>query len=396
MKPKNFEVFRELLDQAGMADQARDFLMASGKLQALCYKHDIEAALRTRGFGGFQLLDLHDFPGQGTALVGVLDAFWDSKCYITAEQYRRFCAPTVPLARLDRMIWTNGETVEADVEIAHFGARDLTSAVVAWKLMKPDGKALLSGEFPAQAIQTGQNTDIGRIRAPLAGVTQAVKLVLEVSVEGTDAHNHWDLWCYPAKIGSPEVAGVHLTGELDGQAIATLQQGGKVWWMVSPDRVKTDVAIGFSSIFWNTAWTGGQAPHTLGILCDPGNPALGRFPSDFHSNWQWWDLVTRSATLEMDRLPKGLRPIVQVVPDWFDPKRLGLVFEAKVGKGRLLVSSMDLQQDLPQRPVARQLRHSLLHYMAGDAFQPEVEVGLDALQSLVHEGLRNQTDENGY
>jgi hypothetical protein len=156
------------------------------------------------------------------------------------------------------------------------------------------------------------------------------------------------------------------------------------------------VAIGFSSIFWNTAWTGGQAPHTLGILCDPGNPALGRFPSDFHSNWQWWDLVTRSATLEMDRLPKRLRPIVQVVPDWFDPKRLGLVFEAKVGKGRLLVSSIELQQDLPQRPVARQLRHSLLHYMAGDAFQPEVEVGLDALQPLVHEGLRNQTDENGY
>ena len=95
--------------------------MASGKLQVLCYKADIEAALRTPGFGGFEILQLHDFPGQGTALVGILNPFFESKGYVTPEEFRMFCNTTVPLARMKKMIYRNGETFEAMVEVTHFG-----------------------------------------------------------------------------------------------------------------------------------------------------------------------------------------------------------------------------------------------------------------------------------
>ncbi len=97
LKPKNFDIFRDSLNAHRMGDLAHRFLLASGKLQTLCYKEDIESALRTPHMGGFQLLDLHDFPGQGTALVGVLDPFWEGKGYVTAKEYRRFCYSTVPL-----------------------------------------------------------------------------------------------------------------------------------------------------------------------------------------------------------------------------------------------------------------------------------------------------------
>ena len=120
LKPRNFEIFKELLESNHMADQAHDFLMASGKLQTLLYKEEIESSLRTPGFAGFQLLDLHDFPGQGTALVGVLDPFWDSKPYVSPEEFRRFCGPTVPLARMKKRVWTSSETFEADLEIARY------------------------------------------------------------------------------------------------------------------------------------------------------------------------------------------------------------------------------------------------------------------------------------
>ncbi len=113
LKPTNFEIFRETLAENGMEDQAEDFLMASGKLQVLCYKADIEAALRTPGFGGFELLQLHDFPGQGTALVGILNPFFESKGYVTPEEFRMFCNETVPLARIKKLIWKGGETFEA-------------------------------------------------------------------------------------------------------------------------------------------------------------------------------------------------------------------------------------------------------------------------------------------
>jgi len=94
LKATNFEIFKASLESHGMLHLADDFVQASGKLQALCYKADIEAAYRTSGFGGFQLLDLHDFPGQGTALVGVLDPFWDEKGYISPEEFRQFSNET--------------------------------------------------------------------------------------------------------------------------------------------------------------------------------------------------------------------------------------------------------------------------------------------------------------
>ena len=125
LKATNFEIFRESLTENNMGDQAEDFLMASGKLQALCYKADIEAALRTPGFAGFHLLQLHDFPGQGTALVGVLNPFFESKGYITPEEFRMFCNETVPLARMQKMIYYNNESFNADIEIAHFGAQPI-------------------------------------------------------------------------------------------------------------------------------------------------------------------------------------------------------------------------------------------------------------------------------
>ncbi|MHC4325438.1 MAG: sugar-binding domain-containing protein, partial [Planctomycetota bacterium] len=121
LRALNFEIFRDSLAANNMLDQAEDFLLASGKLQALLYKEEIESALRTPGFGGFQLLDIHDFPGQGTALVGILDPFWDSKGYIEPHEHYRYCCETVPLARMEKRGWTTEETFVAGIEIAHFG-----------------------------------------------------------------------------------------------------------------------------------------------------------------------------------------------------------------------------------------------------------------------------------
>ena len=138
LKPRNFEIFKDKLEEHGMGSLADSFLMASGKLQVLCYKADIEAAFRTPDFAGFQLLDLHDFPGQGTALVGVLNAFWEEKGYVTAAEYSRFCNATVPLLRMDKMIWLNNEEFSARAEISHYGQKPLSNVPVSWKIA--DGK----------------------------------------------------------------------------------------------------------------------------------------------------------------------------------------------------------------------------------------------------------------
>jgi len=387
LKPKNFEIFRSFLEANHMGDLARPFLMASGKLQALSYKEEIESALRTPGFGGFQLLDLHDFPGQGTALVGVLDPFWDSKPYITPDEFRRFSGHTVPLARLPKRIFTTGDELTASVELCHFGPSALADATVGWRIVAASGEAVAEGKFPPKTFPRGKLHDVGPIEVPLGGVEVPQKLRLAVGVEETPYENDWDLWVFPAEVETAAPKDVLVADELDEAAIERLRSDGKVMLLIPPRRVAGDVAIGFSPVFWNTAWTRNQPPHTLGILCDPEHPALARFPTEYHSNWQWWELVGKGAcgAMVLDGLPPELRPIVQPIDTWFEARRLGLVFEAtlKGVGGKLLVASIDLAGDLDHRPAARQMRHSLLAYMAGEAFDPQVEVDAEAIRGLM-------------
>jgi hypothetical protein len=391
LKPRNLEIFRDTLAAHHLADQAHDFLIASGKLQVLCYKEDIESALRTPGMGGFQLLSLGDFPGQGTALVGVLDAFWEEKGYVTPAEFRRFCNSTVPLARLDRRVFTADEHLVADVEVAHFGAAPLVHAVATWKLADDSDRAVAHGQFEPRDIPVGAGNTLGRIDLALTAVPAPARYKLVVSLKGTAFENDWDVWVYPPaeRIVTVPPADIALTPAWDAAAQAKLEAGGTVWLMIPPTRVRPDpkkgpVALGFSSIFWNTAWTNGQAPHTLGILCNPKHPALSTFPTDAFSNWQWWYPIQHAAVMILDNLPTALRPTVQVVDDWFTNRRLALVFEARVGRGRLLVTSIELS-GAELDPVRRQLRSSLLDYIASPHFNPSVVVTADQVRGLIAE-----------
>lgn len=385
VKAKNFEIFREQLQANHMGDQARDFLMASGRLQVACYKEEIEAALRTPGFGGFQLLDLHDFPGQGTALIGVLDAFWDSKGYVTAEEFRRFCNTTVPLARLTKRTWHTGERFAAEISLAHAGPAPLHDAVAVWKVLDEGLAPIASGRFDPMTVPLETGIPVGSLDVPLGQLKAPGKYSLVVGLEATSFENDWDFWVYPQKVEPVIPKSVHIAERLDDQALAWLGQGGTVLWLPRAEQVAGDAALGFPTIFWNTAFTQKQPPHTLGILCDPAHPVFRHFPTESHSNWQWWELIQGAAAMVLDTLPPALRPLVQVIDDWFENRRLGLFFEARLGAGKLAVCSMDLQSDLDERLVARQFRFSLLNYLASDRFNPRVDVEAEWLDRLVRQ-----------
>ncbi|HEX5789684.1 MAG TPA: hypothetical protein VFY13_00965, partial [Luteolibacter sp.] len=382
-KARNLEIFRETARRNGLLDQAHDFFMASGKLQTLAYKHDIEAALRTAPFGGFQLLDLHDFPGQGTALVGVLDVFWESKGYVSADEYRRFAGPVVPLIRTKEMVLTNDRTLAADVELSHFGAEDFKQLATSWRLVTTGGETVAEGVLSAMDLPRGKLHPLGRIEVPLSKVAAPAKLRLEVFSKAGGFANDWDFFVYPAQVPDTQTT-VMITRDLT-EALSALGEGKKVLWCPSADKVADDpkrkLIAGFSPIFWNTAWNEWQAPHTLGILCDPKHPALSAFPTDFHSNWQWWELQKGARPFILTE-HKDLKPVVQVIDDWFTNRKLGYVFEARVGKGSLMASSIDLIE-IQNRPVATQLRASILEYMEGDAFRPVIEMDPASLQTLI-------------
>jgi hypothetical protein len=385
LKATNFEIFRETLAENEMGGQAEDFLMASGKLQSLCYKAEIEAALRTPGFGGFHLLQLHDFPGQGTALVGILNPFFESKGYITPEQFRMFCNETVPLARMGKEVFTNNESFKAEIEVAHFGSVPIKKAEILCNISSPESDTLLKETLKKDEIAIGNSISLGTITFNLTNVSKAQKLTLSVSIKDTPFKNSWDFWVYPAK-QDINAGSVLITDKLDKNTEAALKRGGSVL-LLTHGKVGKDkgarVSIGFSSIFWNTAWTNNQPPHTLGILCNPEHPVFSDFPTEYHSNWQWWDPVSHSQTMILDGFPANLKPLIQPIDTWFSNRRLSLVFETRTGHGKLMVCSIDMKNKIDERPVSKQLLISLLKYMNSQSFNPEIEVGMSKIQGLL-------------
>ncbi len=386
LKPTNFEIFRETLSENKMGDQAEDFLMASGKLQVLCYKADIEAALRTPGFAGFQLLQLHDFPGQGTALVGILNPFFESKGYVTPGEFRMFCNETVPLARMEKMVYTSNESIKADIEIAHFGSASLKKPVLNCNIINSDGDTIYKEAFRKDEIAIGNCIAVGSLSYSLDKITETQKLKLEITVDNTPFKNSWDFWVYPAK-QLLNNGNVFITDKLDKNTEATLKKGGSVLLLTYGKVGKekgAQVAIGFSSIFWNTAWTNNQAPHTLGILCDPEHPLFKDFPTEFHSNWQWWDPVSHSQVMILNDFPANLKPLIQPIDTWFENRRLALAFETRTNGGKLMVCSIDLKDISKYRVVSKQLKYSILTYMKSDQFDPKLEIDLKKIKQLTN------------
>ena len=387
VQARNLEAFRERLEKHGMLDQADDFFRASGALALRCYREDIEAALRTPGFGGFQLLDLQDFPGQGTALVGMLDAFLDAKGLIEPAEWREFCSETVPLLLMTKRTWTRGETFSAGVEVANYGPVEIAPDLAFWKLLEAgSGSVLASGRLAATRIPQGSVTALGEIRIPLAAAPAPARLRLQVVLDGR--RNSYDIWVYPDAVDTAP-GQVVVSRSLD-QARQALASGARVLLLPEPAKLPESIEGMWASDFWNWGMFKSLseerhmpvAPGTLGILCDPKHPALADFPTEFHSDWQWFHLLQNSRALILDGMPAGTRPLVQVIDNYERAHRLGVIFEARVGSGRLLVSAIDLmgQQD---KPEARQLMHSLLRYMNSNRFEPATEMDFEQLATIL-------------
>lgn len=378
----NYEIFRESARKKGVLAKNKDFALASGKFQLNAYKEEIEANLRTPKMYGFQLLDLHDYLGQGTALVGILDAFWEEKGYATAKEFRRFNSETVPLARLYKRTFKADEKFEVETEIAHFGEKPIENAAPYWKILDEKGRVTQSGEFPARTINIGKNISLGKVATDLSKFPAPNQYKLVVGLKDTEFENGWNFWLYPAKVKPKEPENIIITHSWE-EAEAKLKKGAKVLYIPrKADLDWTSPPLDTVPVFWNRlmnpAWS-----RMLGMWIDKNHPAFSNFPTEEFNDWQWTELVKNARVINLDKLPKNLQPIVQPIDDWNRNYKLGAIFEAKIGKGKLLVSSFDLENDLENRIVARQLRRSILDYMSSAKFNPQVSIAPEDFREVL-------------
>ena len=375
------EAIREDLERKGRVGEAARYTRDSGKLAALLYKEDMERALRTKGLAGIQLLQLQDFPGQSTATVGLLDAFWDSKGILTPAEFRRFCAPTVPLARMKKFVWLNSETFEAEVEAAHFAEKPLANVKTSWSLR--DGTRVIGeGSLVIAALPLGNGIPLGSIHVALAKVQESAQLTLDVAIPAAHAANSWSIWVYPA-IAAPldSAAAFRVSRGVDASTLAALAGGRTVLLFPPAGAVKKPLPGRFIPVFWSPLHFPDQ-PGTLGATIEREHPLWRQFPTSTHTDWQWWELTAKSVAVDLDGLDPAIAKPFRFVDKYNRNAVPSAIFEALVGPGKLLVCTLDVESELESRIVARQLRRALFAYAGSREFAPKGKLTPDQLAAL--------------
>lgn len=384
LEARNFEVFRERLAKNGMLHQAGDFFRATGAHTVLQYKEVNESLLRSSKSGGFQLLGLADFPGQGSAFVGVLDAFWESKGLVTPEKFRESCAPVVLLARMPKRTYRAGETLDADIELYHFGPEVIKGKSVVWTLTDEQERVLYKGMLGRKTVHPSTVDSLGHISCALDGIEKAVRLTLKV--EMADIRNEWHIWAYPQHVDAP--GNFIYATSWDEHTKKALAEGKSV--LLIPQQCKGRKTH-FASHFWNPIMFNWE-PMIVGTLIDAKHPAFTDFPTDSYADWQWWDILNYSTAMELNDLVT-LTPVIQSIDTYERNRKLGIAFEARVGKGRLFVLCADTEKNIDQRPAMQQLLTSVKRYVASDRFVPAVTLlpyELDALFSGGGQARKNE------
>lgn len=400
LHPYNFEVFRRRLAAAGMLSQADDFHKASGLWSVKLYKADIEMDLRTRNMAGFQLLDIQDYPGQGSAFVGILDAFMESKGITTPEEWRQWCSPVVPLLEVEKFCFEDGEKIQAKVKVANYGGSSLYGKKLKWKIGDAEGVMNIF-TYDEGLI------DVGVLDEEISA-DKPTKLNVSLNIEETEARNSYEFWVYPKK--ALEKKGVIIAKDLNQEVVKVLEKGGKVLWMptasshfVAADDTLSQVdnatpyTVGglFQTDYWNyrmfkTICENNKkkvSPGTLGILTNPEHPIFKGFPTEMHTNWQWFPVIKESHPLVLDNFAKDYRPIVQVIDNIERNHKLGLVMEWKVGAGKLLVCMSNLEK-AARYPEGKAFYQSVIDYMRSADFNPSAEITVDKLKKKLAEKPR--------
>jgi hypothetical protein len=375
LKPSNYIAFRENAKGRGVYEQHKEFANLSGKLKVIFYKEEIEATFRTPHIYGFELLDLHDYIGQGSALVGLLDPFWEEKGFITKEEFKAFCSETVPLLRLEKRIFTTKEKIQCPLEFSHFGKDELTEKTIYCNLVSTDGEVIRKQFFSHVNLPFGKNIVIGEVIFELEDLEPAKEYVIIIGIEGTNIKNSYNLWIFDGVEGVNKT--IHneilFTNSLC-TAIDNLKLGKKVIYQPRKEHHRLDSPpLNFKTSFWNSQM-GPTYSRGMGLVIDKNHKAFSLFPTEEYADWQWEEIMTGAYGLNLDKLPKELEPIVQPIDDWNRNYRLGMILECKVYDGSLLIVTADLVSNLSKRLAARQLKESLIQYVTSTEFNPNIEV----------------------
>lgn len=392
--PVNLKLIKKRVEERGLLPTWEKYVEATGELSRLAYREEIEAAMRTRELSGISLLGLQDFPGQGTALVGMMNSHLEPKPYDFArpERFREFFQECRILVKLPHYTYEAGERLIAEVEAANFGKRNI-EGVFCWTLagkksvsengncepaeIKSKNTVIATGEDTEITIcRPGSYTEVGSLDIPLDFVEKNTALTLKVRIG--DSISAYPIWVYRKTTPvCPE--NVYETRAFDVKTREILQNGGRVY--LSPDADKESLPYSIKTQFTTDFWSVGTFADQeggMGQLIDTEHPIFKEFPTDFHTDWQWWIMATKRAVI----LPHPMKTIITEMDSYAFLRPMAQMIEFRCLKGKVLLSTMELHKS-QQYPEVRALQASIYTYLSGENFEPAEEITEEELSMLV-------------
>jgi Glycosyl hydrolases family 2, sugar binding domain/Glycosyl hydrolases family 2 len=398
LKASYLEIAREQLSENGMLDQLPQFVEASGKWQVELTREEFEAAYRTPEMAGFHWICLADFTGQNTAPVGFTDAFYDAKPYVNPQSVRCWNGPTVLLACIKKRILTTSDNLEASIEISHYQKKNILLNDLTAVLKTEEGNVLKKWNFKHIEFSQGSAQKIDTILYPLKNITAPVKLILTLESKENELENEWNLWVFPDVKPLDFPASIIITHQWDKNTEKELSLGKTVLLLPKIDSLKGHLPVCFTNHYWTSFGENEGQSSASGVLIDNTHPLFRTFPTESHTNWQWWDLLTNCQPFILDSYntknpwPKTYRPIVQPIDSWKINRKLALVAEVKMGKGKMIICSIDIETDIQNRPASKEFRKCLIKYLLSSEFDPQTEVSFENVKEIFDDqGKINKT-----
>lgn len=388
LKAMNFTVFYERLKEKGMEELADKFFYCSGKLSVACYKEELEAQFRSKNLAGFQLLDLQDFSGQGSALVGILDAFMDSKGLISPNEWKTFCHDTVLLARFEKYNYYSEEIFHAKVELSFYGDRELNDITLTWKLFMND-EIFEKNNFNFQ-LEEGENyASLGDISIRLPKVSTMKKMSLSLCIENSTIYKSYDLWVYPV-IKELEFGALYVSDKFDNETITKLEEGMDVILFTDSISHNNSIEGSYCTDFWcypmfrsiSESMNKKTPVGTMGLLIDHKHKVFEKFICEEYSTYPWWSIVMNSRAMILDSIKQDVFPMVRVIDNFERNHKLSLLFECNLLNGKIIVCSANYEK-IVQTIEGRCFISSILNYGNSSHFNPTATLLIDELKDVL-------------
>lgn len=385
LKARNLEVFRERLEEKNMISMADKFFKASSRFAAECYKAEIETAQRSNELAGFQILDLQDFTGQGTALVGILNSFMENKGAITKEEWNQFCSSTVILGELPKHVFVSGETLDLGIKLSNFGNRPISNPKVILSLLD-GGEEILRNELMNNDTYTNGLYHLGNINVTIPSFINPKNLVLSIYIEGTSINNNYDIWVYPVSNINLDYKDIVVSSDLN-EVCVSLEEGKTVLYYPNNLNENNSIVGTYCTDFWNYPMFRSISESvnkpvpvgTHGLFIEEEHPIFNYFPTKHYSTPQWYDFVDNSRALILDN--KKINPIVWTIDNFERNHKLGNIIEAKVSNGKLIICTANLR-NLENSVTSKWLEYSIVKYLSSPDFVPNCEIELEELREI--------------